>query len=129
MDVVALEAGQLDPDYDSLLRVARALDVRVSTIFRHAEEETPSQAAERHSRSLPVPSYPSKDFGQTPPPPDGTIVACPACVNGRKRDFCRRACPDCLGSGVQGYGFTALQVFEEWVAGPSVGDEADEGGC
>ena len=58
-----------------------------------------------------IPSFqPSKAFGQTPPPADGSLVACPKCVNGRKRiGPCRAPCPDCLGSGVQGYGFTALQ--------------------
>lgn len=63
------------------------------------------------------PFHPSQAFGQTPPPSDGSIVACPKCVDGCKRiGPCRVPCPDCLGSGVQGYGFTALHVFEEWVS-------------
>ncbi len=60
--------------------------------------------------------FPSEEFGQTPPPTDGGIIACPTCVNGRRyigpHSF---PCPDCLGSDVQGYGFTALRVFEEWI--------------
>jgi hypothetical protein len=74
-------------------------------------------------------AYPSKEFGKTPPPLDGSIVACPSCVSGRRRIgiFRRIACPDCLGSGVQGYGHAALRVFEEWVNGlPSKRDEAGE---
>jgi hypothetical protein len=74
-------------------------------------------------------AYPSKEFGKTPPPEDGSIVPCPSCVRGRRRIgiFRRIACPDCLGSGVQGYGFIALQVFEEWVEGlPSKRDGAGE---
>lgn len=62
-------------------------------------------------------SYPSKEFGKTPPPEDGSIVPCPACVKGQRRIGLIHliGCPDCLGSGVQGYGFTALHVFEDWV--------------
>jgi transcriptional regulator with XRE-family HTH domain len=35
--LVALEAGQLDPDYELLLRLAAAMDTRLATIFRRAE--------------------------------------------------------------------------------------------
>jgi hypothetical protein len=74
-------------------------------------------------------AYPSKEFGQTPPPEDGSIVPCPSCVSGRLRIgiFRRIGCPDCLGSGIQGYGFSALSVFEDWVDDPpSDGEEAGE---
>ena len=67
--------------------------------------------------------FPSKDFGQTPPPDDGSLAPCPTCVRGQRRIglIHRIACPDCLGSGVQGYGFGALQVFEEYVEGTPAG--------
>lgn len=66
------------------------------------------------------PLHPSKKFGQTPPPSDGSVIACPKCVKGRRRiGFYRRPCPDCLGTGVRGYGFSALRVFEEWVSNSS----------
>jgi hypothetical protein len=74
-------------------------------------------------------AYPSKEFGKTPPPEDGSVVACPSCVSGRRRIgiFRRIACPDCLGSGVQGYGHAALRVFEEWLNDlPPKRDEASE---
>lgn len=63
--------------------------------------------------------YPSKEFGQTPPPSDGSIAPCPACVDGQQLIDSLHVigCPDCLGSGIQGYGFTALMVFNEWVDG------------
>lgn len=63
--------------------------------------------------------YASKAFGQTPPPSDGSIAPCPACVDGQQLiDHIHIiGCPDCLGSGIQGYGFTALIVFNEWVDG------------
>lgn len=70
--------------------------------------------------------YPSKEFGQTPPPPDGSLIPCPTCVNGQRlTEFDLLVpCPDCLGSGVQGLGFTALSVFEQWLDGlPSDGEE------
>lgn len=61
-------------------------------------------------------AYPSKEFGQTPPPADGSIAACPVCVDGRRYIGLHRiGCPDCLGSGIQGYGHTALYVFDEWI--------------
>ncbi len=64
-------------------------------------------------------AHPSKEFGKTPPPEDGSVISCPSCVHGVRRIgiFRRIACPDCLGSDVQGYGFTAIQVFEEWLEG------------
>jgi hypothetical protein len=74
-------------------------------------------------------AYPSKEFGKTPPPEDGSIVPCPSCVSGRQSIGVIHliACPDCLGSGVQGYGFSALRVFEEWVEGlPSNRDAVGE---
>jgi hypothetical protein len=68
----------------------------------------------------------SREFGQTPPPADGSIVACPTCVNGRKRiGLHRLACTDCMGSGVRGYGFSALRVFEEWLDNLPGGDSED----
>lgn len=64
-----------------------------------------------------LPFHPSEEFGRTPPPANGSLVACPKCFDGRKRiDPYRVPCPDCLGSGVQGYGFTALTIFEDWVS-------------
>lgn len=70
-------------------------------------------------------AYPSKEFGKTPPPEDGSIVPCPACVNGRRRIGVIHliGCPDCLGSGIQGYGFSALSVFEDWVDDPPSDDK------
>jgi hypothetical protein len=76
-------------------------------------------------------THPSKEFGQTPPPPDGGVVQCPTCVKGQRLIEPAQlvACPDCLGSGVQGYGFTALLIFEQWLDGlPSDGDGDDEPG-
>jgi hypothetical protein len=60
---------------------------------------------------------PSKDFGQTPAPEDGSIAPCPSCINGKRRVllFLRSPCPDCFGSGMQGYGHSAITVFEEWI--------------
>jgi hypothetical protein len=76
-----------------------------------------------------TPHYPSKEFGQTPPPEDGSIVPCPTCVKGQRLvgPIHIIGCPDCLGSGVQGYGFTALRVFEEWLDGFPSGDDEAEG--
>lgn len=77
-----------------------------------------------------VTMFPSKEFGKTPPPKGGSIAPCPTCVNGKLRIGVIHliGCPDCLGSGVQGYGFTALAVFEEWVDGlpPASDEEAGE---
>jgi hypothetical protein len=70
--------------------------------------------------------YHSKQFGKTPPPSDGSIAPCPACVNGQQRIGLIHSigCPDCLGSGVRGYGHTAIAVFDEWVENlPSDGGE------
>jgi hypothetical protein len=75
--------------------------------------------------------FPSKEFGQTPPPEDGSLASCPTCVSGWRRIglIHRIACPDCLGSGVQGYGSGAVRVFEEYVEGvPADDDEAGGGG-
>lgn len=97
-----------------------------------------SKCLRRPSSATPVatgPTYfPSKEFGQTPPPDDGSLAPCPTCVSGRRRVglIHRIACPDCLGSGVQGYGSGAIRVFEEWMEGISLDgvrarDKAGEG--
>jgi hypothetical protein len=72
-------------------------------------------------------TYPSKEFGQTPPPSDGGIVACPTCVKGQRLTGLAQliGCPDCLGSGVRGYGFTALLIFEKWLDGLPSDDGSD----
>lgn len=76
-------------------------------------------------------AHPSEEFGQTPPPSDGGITACPTCMKGQRLTGLAQpiGCPDCLGSGVQGYGFTALLIFEQWLDGlPSDDDGDDEPG-
>jgi hypothetical protein len=72
-------------------------------------------------------AYPSKEFGKTPPPEDGSIIPCPSCVSGRRRIglIHHIGCPDCLGSGIQGYGFSALSVFEDWVDDPPSDGDGD----
>lgn len=70
----------------------------------------------------------STEIGTTRPPEDGSIVACPTCVDGHRRVGRHRLpCLDCLGSGVMGFGFTALHVFDEWIEGCGV-DDSDSGG-
>ncbi len=61
--------------------------------------------------------YNSQEFGKTPPPSDGSLAPCPTCVDGQQLIGLIHyiGCPDCLGSGIQGYGFTALSVFNRWV--------------
>jgi hypothetical protein len=72
------------------------------------------------------PLYSSKEFGQTPPPSDGRIAPCPTCVKGQQLiDHIHIiGCPDCFGSGIQGYGFTALMIFNEWIDG--LGSDGDD---
>jgi hypothetical protein len=65
-------------------------------------------------------TFAARAFGRTPPPEDASVAPCPNCVKGWRRLFPgrRSPCLDCLGSGVQGYGFSALKIFEDWLQNP-----------